>query len=106
MKRSKKYNNIKIREIDKKVRRAFGKFYIFSGALILFLLVFPFIMERVKKWFDIILLIFFLIFYTYMIRDLYKNKENYWTTLTSIFIFLFIIIMTLDVIKIVFFLIK
>ena len=103
--RKKEKNKINV-DIDKNIRKAFGKFYIFSIVCIILLLLFPFIMERVKKWFDIILLIFFLIFYTYMIRDLYKNKENYWTTLTSIFIFLFIIIMTLDVIKLVFFLIK
>ena len=106
MKKSKKEKIDKLKEIDKEVRKSFGKFYIFSIVIIIFLLLFPLIMKKVKIWFDIFLLILLLVFYIYMVRDLFKEKNNYWTALTSIFIFIFIIIMTLDIIKLGFFLIK
>ena len=95
-----------LKEIDKNIRKSFGKFYVFSIIMIICLLLFPLIMGKVKVWFGILLLLFFVCFYIYMILDLYKKRSNYWTILTSILIFAFIMIMTLDVIKLVFFLIK
>ena len=106
MKKEKKEKLDKIKEIDSKVRKAFGKFYVFSIAIIISLFLFPLIMEKVKIWFDILLLVFFSLFYIYMIRDLLKNRSNYWTILSSVSIFIFIMVMTLDIIKLVFFLIK
>ena len=93
-------------DIDKNIRKAFGKFYIFSIVCILLLLLFPFIINRVKTWFSVLLLMFFLVFFIVMIRDLFRKKGKYWSAITSVLVFIFIVILTLDVIKFVFFLIK
>ncbi len=106
MKKKNKEKLDRNKEIDKNIRKAFGKFYVYSVIIILCLAIYPFLIKRLKAWFSILLLIFFAVFYIYMIRDLLRKRSNYWTALTSIFIFIFVIIMTLDIIKIVFFLLK
>ena len=93
-------------DIDKNIRKAFGKFYIFSIVCIILLLLFPFIINRVKIWFSALLLLFFLVFFIVMISELFRKKDKYWSSITSVLVFIFIVILTLDVIKFVFFLIK
>ncbi len=88
------------------IRKGFGKFYIFSIVLFIFMVLFPFIFKYIKLWFSILLVIIYLVLFVYMIVDLYKKKKRYWTFLSTIFIMIFIFIETLDILKIVFFLIK
>lgn len=97
---------LKNKEVDVDIRKAFGKYYIFSIFLIIFMGVFPFILKYIKIWFAISLLVFFLVFFIIMTIDLFKKKKKYWNSLASIFILFFIIVYSLDVLKIVFFLIK
>ena len=97
---------LKNKEVDVDIRKAVGKYYIFSIFLIIFMGVFPFILKYIKIWFAISLLVFFLVFFIIMTIDLFKKKKKYWNSLASIFILFFIIVYSLDVLKIVFFLIK
>ena len=107
MKKNKLKDTIsKNKEVDVNIRKAFGKYYIFSIVLMIFMIIFPFILKYIKIWFAILLLVFFLVFFIFMILDLFKKKKKYWNSLASIFILFFIIVYSLDILKIVFFLIK
>jgi len=96
----------KLKEINIDIRKSFGKFYLFSIIIDLFLILLAFLIAKLDLWFIVLLFVFIIIFYLFMIRDLYKNKSRYWTTLTSILILIFILLMTMDILKFVFFLIK
>lgn len=106
MKKAKKEKYDKLKEIDVKIRETFGKFYIYSIMIQVFLLVLSFCFKKIKLWFYILLLIFILLFYIYMVIDLFKNKSRYWTILSSILIFIFILLYSANVIELVFYLLK
>lgn len=102
----KKDKNNKQKEINIEIRKAFGKYYIFSIVLFIIMFVSSFLFNHMKPWFSILLVVFYLIFFIIMLLDLYRKKEKYWTSLASILILLFIMFETLDILRIVFFLIK
>jgi len=106
MKKAKKDKYNKLKEIDVKIRESFGKFYVYSIIIILFLIILSIMLYKIKIWFYILLLVFILLFYIYMIVDLVKNKSRYWTILSSILIFLFIVLYITNVIELVFYLLK
>jgi len=93
-------------EIDEDIRKVFGKFYLFSVVIIIFLSIFPFIYKYLNGIFSLVLLLFILVFYIYMVIDLFKKKNKFWSAFTSLLILVVTLIYSLDTIKLVMFLLK
>ena len=106
MKKKNKEKIEKLKEIDIDVRRSFGKFYFFSIFIYILLLLLVLLLKKLNIVFVIVVLVFILGFYIYMLIDLYRKKSKYWTGFTSILILIFILMYTMDVLKIVFYLLK
>lgn len=65
-------------EIPIEIRILFGKFYVFSILLSIFLGVgYQFILDKISFISSLLLLIVVLVFYIYMFIDLIKHKKNF-----------------------------
>lgn len=94
-----KYNE----NIPKEVKVLFGKFYLFSILVYLFLFVlYPlFIVNNVSVVSNIFILILFPLFYLYMIIEVLRNKGKYGSSLFWLFVIIFVVTYVLMVVKIV-----
>ena len=92
-----KYND----NIPKEVKVLFGKFYLFSIIVFLFLFVFYplFIINNVSIVSNIFILILFPLFFLYMVIEVLKNKGKYGSGLFWLFVVIFIVTYVLMVIK-------
>ena len=77
--------------IPVEIRVLFGKFYIFSILLSLFLGVgFQFMVERISFISSLLLLIFCLLFYIYIFIDFLNRKKNFMSTMIVFCIIIYI----------------
>lgn len=88
MKRVKNYK----KAIPVEVRVAFGKYYIFSFIISLFLgIVYQFIISKISFISGLLLLLFSLLFYIYIFIDFLNNKNHFMssTVIFCIMVFIF-----------------
>lgn len=79
------------KSIPVEVRIAFGKYYIFSFIISLFLgIIYQFIVSKISFISGLLLLIFSLLFYIYIFIDFLNNKNHFMSSMVILCIMVFI----------------
>lgn len=102
-KQKNKTNSKYLESIPREIRVIFGKFYVYSFVLFVFLIVYSFIMKYISNISNIALLIVLPILYLYMIIDVFKKSKKFRAVIFYVFIFLNIITYVCGLIKFVYF---
>ena len=102
-KQKNKINKKYLESIPREIRVIFGKFYVYSFVLFVFLIVYSFIMKYISNISNVALLIILPILYVYMIIDVCKKSKQFRSAIFYIFIFLNIISYICGLIKFVLF---
>jgi hypothetical protein len=98
----KKKNNTEYKaSLPDEIKVLFGKFYIFSFILIIFLgILFPFIiMERISSISRVMILVVLFLFYVYVVYDVTKKKKSFNSTIYILLITLVIASFVTSIIK-------
>ena len=91
MKNLKKNKKEYKKSIPIEIRVAFGKYYIFSFIISLFLgIVYQFIVSKISFISGLLLLIFSLLFYIYIFIDFLNNKNHFMSSMVILCIMVFI----------------
>ena len=87
--------------LPNEIRVLFGKFYVFSFILIVFLgIIFPFIvMDRISFISRILVLVVLFIFYTYVVIDVIRKKKSFTSTIFILLITLVLASFVTSIIK-------
>lgn len=102
MKKINKENELK--GIPKDIKVLYGKFYLFTGIIFIFLLLYPFlIMERINIITNIGILLLMPIFYIIMIVEVIKKRSTYRSYLFVLWIVLFFITYVISLVKFIIF---
>ena len=99
----KQKNNKHLKSIPKEVRISFGKFYVFSILIFVFLLVYSFIISKISVVSNVSLLILLPILYVVMLIDNYRKCKHFKSTLLYILVFLNLIMYICAFIKFIYF---
>lgn len=101
--KKKKYKEELRASVPDEVKIIFGKFYVFSFVMIVFLaIIFPFfLVNRFHKINLILILIALALFYLYMVIDVIRHKKNFNSGIFIILIVLVIISLSFSVVKLI-----
>ena len=92
-------NNVLL-DIPKHIKVLYGKFYVFTGIIFIFLLMYPFfIMDSISMITNIGILLMMPLFYIIMIVEVIKKRETYRSFIFWIWIVLFFITYIVSLIK-------
>ena len=89
------------KQIPDEVKVALGKFYIFSLIYIIFFgVIFPFyLIYNVSLVSQILVIILLMIFYVYMLVDVFKKKQKFTSTLFVFLIILVFFLISFSIVK-------
>ena len=91
-------------EIPKHIKVLYGKFYVFTGILFIFLLIYPFlILKHISLITNIGILLLMPAFYIIMVVEVLKKRETYRSFIFWIWVVLFVITYIISVIKFIIF---
>ena len=100
MNKKEEKENIK-KEIPLEIKKAFGKFYTYSIAIILLMVFVIFFVKKLSIWFLVAFLILSLLFYGYILFNLLKQKKKFMSTFMIFDIFVFVLVYSLLLLKII-----
>ncbi len=89
------------KEIPNDIKVAFGKFYTYSIGIILFMLFVIIFIKKLSTWFLITFLALVLIFYGYIIFNLFRQKKKFMSSFVVLDILVFALVYSLLVLKII-----
>lgn len=89
--------------LPNEIRVLFGKFYVFSFILILFLgIIFPFLLvDNISLFSEIGILVFLFAFYVYVVIDVIKKKKSFTSTIFVLLIVLVLMCFIACIIKLI-----
>lgn len=98
--KSNKDNKNVLLEVPKHIKVLYGKFYVFTGIIFIFLLLYPFlIMDHINIITNIGILLLMPIFYIIMVKEVLNKRETYRSFIFWIWIVLFFITYIVSLIK-------